>query len=48
MMVLINHVPNHSHTLSFHSKNTINSLKIGKKNWKNWKKEQKISVINKQ
>jgi len=31
MMVLINHVPNHSHILSFHSKNTINSLKIGKK-----------------
>ena len=34
MMVLINHVPNYFYTLSFHSKNTLNSLKIGKKSRK--------------
>jgi len=45
MMMLINHIPNHSHTLSFHSKNTINSLKIGKKSRKLGKVLEKESIV---
>ena len=45
MMALINHVPNHSHTLSFHSKNAINSLKIGKNSGKIRKKSRKLDKV---
>jgi len=38
-IVLINHVPNHSHSFSFYLKNLINSLNFF---FKNQKKEQKI------
>jgi len=45
MIVLINHVPNHSYTFSFHSKNIINLLKIRKKSEKIRKKSRKLDKV---